>query len=76
MEWREYVLSGLEQHVVYDQFGEEGLKDMPPSGSHAFTVAGPSGPSAFLMPFLRICIFGHIYVCLKITLTPGQIYVL
>uniref|UniRef100_A0ACD5V9M2 Uncharacterized protein n=1 Tax=Avena sativa TaxID=4498 RepID=A0ACD5V9M2_AVESA len=43
------VLSDPEKRSVYDQYGEEGLKGMPPPGSYSrtSTAAGPSGPSNF-----------------------------
>ncbi|KAJ1277697.1 hypothetical protein BS78_04G023400 [Paspalum vaginatum] len=41
------VLSDPENRAIYDQYGEEGLKGMPPPGSQSrsSTTAGPSGPS-------------------------------
>ena len=43
------VLSDPEKLAIYDQYGEEGLKGMPPPGSQSrsSTTAGPSGPSNF-----------------------------
>ncbi|OEL18344.1 DnaJ-like protein subfamily B member 4 [Dichanthelium oligosanthes] len=43
------VLSDSEKRAIYDQYGEEGLKGMPPPGSQSrsSTAGGPSGPSTF-----------------------------
>jgi DnaJ homolog subfamily B member 4 len=38
------ILSDLEKRAIYDQYGEEGLKGMPPPGSQSWssTTAGPT----------------------------------
>ncbi|RWV88246.1 hypothetical protein GW17_00049680 [Ensete ventricosum] len=41
------VLSDAQKRAIYDQFGEEGLKGMPPPGSQSATSSAPSGPSNF-----------------------------
>ncbi|KAM0945687.1 putative DnaJ domain, Chaperone J-domain superfamily [Dioscorea sansibarensis] len=43
------VLSDAQKRAIYDQYGEEGLKGMPPPGSGSSTsyANGPSGPANF-----------------------------
>lgn len=41
------VLSDPQKKAIYDQYGEEGLKDMPPSGSSGFQYGNGSGVSGF-----------------------------
>lgn len=41
------VLSDSHKRAIYDQYGEEGLKGMPPPGSQSATANGTSGPSNF-----------------------------
>lgn len=41
------VLSDPQKKAIYDQYGEEGLKDMPPSGSSGFPFGNGSGGNGF-----------------------------
>lgn len=40
-------MSDPQKRAIYDQYGEEGLKDMPPSGSGGFPFGNGSGGSGF-----------------------------